>query len=159
MAHVTLISLGSNLGDRLNNLNGALESLRRTPGVTVCEVSRFRETEPVGGPPGQGVFLNAVAMLETDLEPIALLHRLQDIENQFGRERAVRWGARTLDLDLLLFDDQTSGTPELQLPHPRMRTRRFVLEPLVEVAPAAVDPVTGRTFAEILAELIATSSE
>jgi 2-amino-4-hydroxy-6-hydroxymethyldihydropteridine diphosphokinase len=103
------------------------------------------------------MFLNAVALLETDLEPLSLLHVLQEIETRFGRERTVRWGERTLDLDLLLFDNRIIDTPELCLPHPRMRTRRFVLEPLVEVAPGAVDPVTGRPFSAILADLIRSS--
>jgi 2-amino-4-hydroxy-6-hydroxymethyldihydropteridine diphosphokinase len=103
------------------------------------------------------MFLNAVAWLETDLEPVPLLHILQEIENRFGRQRKVRWGERTLDLDLLLFDGRIIDTPELCLPHPRMRTRRFVLAPLVEVAPEVVDPETSRPFAAILAELIASS--
>lgn len=150
-----LIALGSNLGDRRANLNGAIAALGQTPGVAVEKISSFHETEPVGGPPGQGMFLNAVAMLQTDLEPLALLGVLQDLEAQFGRKRTVRWGERTLDLDLLVFDDRILDTPELCLPHPRMRTRRFVLEPLLEVAPAMVDPVTQRPFAAILADLSA----
>jgi 2-amino-4-hydroxy-6-hydroxymethyldihydropteridine diphosphokinase len=157
MRSVALIGLGSNLGDRVANLEGAIATLNQVSGITVRQVSSFHETEPVGGPPGQGMFLNAAAQLETDLEPLALLHVLQEIEARFGRQRTVRWGERTLDLDLLLFDDQVIDTPELCLPHERMRTRRFVLEPLVEVAPRAVDPVTRRPFAEILAELIRSS--
>jgi 2-amino-4-hydroxy-6-hydroxymethyldihydropteridine diphosphokinase len=152
-----LIGLGSNLGDRVANLEGSIAALNQVSGITVRQVSSFRETEPVGGPPGQGMFLNAVAQLETDLDPLALLHVLQEIEARFGRQRTVRWGERTLDLDLLLFDDRIIDTPELCLPHPRMRTRRFVLEPLVEVTPRAVDPATSRPFAEILAELIRNS--
>ena len=135
MHSLALIGLGSNLGDRPANLNGAISALGQVPGITVRQVSSFHETEPVGGPPGQGMFLNAVAVLETDLEPLPLLHVLQEIEARFGRQRTVRWGERTLDLDLLLFDDRIIDTPELCVPHPRMRTRRFVLEPLVEVAP------------------------
>ncbi len=152
-----LVALGSNLGDRLANLNGAIAALDRTPGVAVRQVSSFHETEPVGGPLGQGMFLNAVALLETALEPLALLGELQKIEAKFGRERTVHWGERTLDLDLLLFEDRIIETRELCVPHPRMRERRFVLEPLVEVVPAAVDPVTRRPFAAILADLIASS--
>jgi 2-amino-4-hydroxy-6-hydroxymethyldihydropteridine diphosphokinase len=148
-----LVGLGSNLGDRAANLDGAIVALNQVSGITVRQVSSFHETEPVGGPAGQGMFLNAVALLETDLEPLALLHVLQEIEARFGRQRTIRWGERTLDLDLLLFDDQIIDTPELCLPHPRMRTRRFVLEPLLEVVPRAVDPATSRPFAEILAEL------
>ncbi len=154
MQSVALIGLGSNLGDRLANLRGAIAALGHMPGVRVREVSSFHETEPVGGPPGQGMFLNAVAVVETELEPLPLLLALRGIETQFGRERTVHWGERTLDLDLLLFDDRIIDTPELCVPHPRMCTRRFVLEPLVEVAAAAIDPVTRRPFAAILADLI-----
>jgi 2-amino-4-hydroxy-6-hydroxymethyldihydropteridine diphosphokinase len=157
MSSFALIGLGSNLGDRPTNLNGAISALGWVPGVKVRLVSSFHETEPVGGPPGQGLFLNAVALLETDLEPLPLLHVLQEIESRFGRQRTVRWGERTLDLDLLLFDDRIINTPELSLPHPRMRTRKFVLSPLAEVAPGAVDPVSGRPFAVILADLIRSS--
>jgi 2-amino-4-hydroxy-6-hydroxymethyldihydropteridine diphosphokinase len=147
------VGLGSNLGDRAAQIDGAIAALGRAAGVIVRRVSSLYETEPLGGPPCQGMFLNAVAQLETELEPIELLRVLQRIEAQFGRERTVRWGERTLDLDLLLFEDRIIETPELSVPHPRMRGRRFVLEPLVEVAPAAVDPETGRAFAATLAEL------
>jgi 2-amino-4-hydroxy-6-hydroxymethyldihydropteridine diphosphokinase len=157
MSSLALIGLGSNLGDRPANLSGAISALGEVPGISVIQVSTFHETEPVGGPPGQGLFLNAVALIETDLEPLPLLHVLHEIEFRFGRQRTVRWGERTLDLDLLLFDDRVIDTPELCVPHPRMRTRRFVLEPLVEIAPAAVDPVTGRPFTAILADLIRSS--
>jgi 2-amino-4-hydroxy-6-hydroxymethyldihydropteridine diphosphokinase len=157
MRSLALIGLGSNLGDRPASLRGAISALGHVPGIMVRQVSSFHETEPVGGPPGQGMFLNAVALLETDLEPLPLLHVLQEIESRFGRQRTIRWGERTLDLDLLLFDNRIIDTPELCLPHPRMRTRRFVLEPLVEVAPGAVDPVTGRPFSAILADLIRSS--
>ena len=88
------------------------------------------------------MFLNAAAVLETTLDPFGLLHVLQEIEERFGRVRTVRWGERTLDLDLLLFDDRIVDTPELTIPHPRLAERRFVLEPLAEIAPEAVDPVT-----------------
>ena len=97
-------------------------------------------------------------MLETDLEPVPLLRVLQEIEQRFGRQRTVRWGERTLDLDLLLFGGLVIDNPELCVPHPRMRMRRFVLEPLVEVAPAAIDPVSKRSFAAILADLIRSSA-
>ncbi len=153
MSSLALIGLGSNVGDRRAALEGAIAALNRTPGVSVRKVSSFHETEPVGGPPGQGKYLNAAAVLETTIDPMAVLRLLQEIEAQFGRVRTVRWGERTLDLDLLLFDDRIIDTPELVVPHPRYATRRFVLEPLAEIAPEAVDPVTKQTVAERLADL------
>jgi len=153
MPFLAYIGLGSNLGDRRGALERAIAALSAAPGVIVQRVSSFHETEPVGGPPGQGMFLNAAAVLETTLDPLRLLHVLQEIEAQSGRRRTVRWGERTLDLDLLLYADQIVEQPELTIPHPRLSVRRFVLEPLVEVAPEAVDPVTKRTIAELLADL------
>jgi 2-amino-4-hydroxy-6-hydroxymethyldihydropteridine diphosphokinase len=153
MPSLALIGLGSNLGDRRATLTGAITALGQTPGVVVQTVSSFHETEPVGGPVGQGNFLNAAAALDTMLDPFRILQVLQEIETRFGRVRTVPWGERTLDLDLLLFGDWIIDTPLLRLPHPRYTTRRFVLEPLVEIAPAAVDPVTSRTVAELLANL------
>jgi 2-amino-4-hydroxy-6-hydroxymethyldihydropteridine diphosphokinase len=153
MSSLALIGLGSNLGDRQATLEGAIAALGTTPGVVIRNVSSFHETEPVGGPPGQGMFLNAAAALETTLDPFQLLRLLEEVETRFGRVRAVLWGERTVDLDLLLFGDWIIDTPRLRVPHPRFTIRRFVLEPLVEIAPAAVDPVTKRTVAEILATL------
>jgi 2-amino-4-hydroxy-6-hydroxymethyldihydropteridine diphosphokinase len=150
---LALIGLGSNLGDREATLRGAIAALGNSPGVVVRSVSSFHETEPIGGPAGQGMFLNAAAVLETTLDPLELLKILQAIEARFGRVRTVHWGERTLDLDLLLYGDQIIDTPELSVPHLRFTTRRFVLEPLAEVAPIAIDPVTKRTIAEILREL------
>ena len=153
-----LIGLGSNRGDRRATLEGAIAALAETPGILVRKVSTFHETEPVGGPPMQGRYLNAAAVLETSLDPFAMLTVLQAIEARFGRVRTVRWGERTLDLDLLLFGDRIIDTPELVVPHPRFSTRRFVLEPLAEVAPEAVDPVRKRTVRELLADLDFESS-
>ena len=153
MASLALIGLGSNLGDRGALLEAAIGALSDTPGIEVRRVSAFHETEPVGGPPGQGPYLNAAAALETTLAPEELLWVLQSIEVRFGRARTVRWGARTLDLDLLLFGDRILETAELTVPHPRLAERRFVLEPLVEVAPDAVEPRTDRTISELLVEL------
>jgi 2-amino-4-hydroxy-6-hydroxymethyldihydropteridine diphosphokinase len=150
---LALIGLGSNLGDRQATLEGALAALGNKPDVAIRKVSSFHETQPVGGPPGQRMFLNAAAALDTTLDPFQLLAALQEIEDQFGRVRTVRWGQRTLDLDLLLFGDRIIDTPRLTVPHPRFATRRFVLEPLVEIGPEAIDPVTKRTIVEILADL------
>ncbi len=147
------IGLGSNLGDRRQTLEGAIRALSQVLGVVVKQVSSFLETEPVGGPAGQGMYLNAAAMLETTLDPFELLRVLQQVEAQFGRARTVRWGARTLDLDLLLYEDRIIDTPELKVPHPRLASRRFVLEPLAEIAARAVEPVSKRTIAELLLDL------
>ncbi len=148
-----MIGLGSNLGDRRSNLEAALAALDSRPEIRVVRVSAFLETEPVGGPPGQGAYLNAAAELETTLEPSALLCVLQKIEARFGRVRTVRWGERTLDLDLLLYDDLVLDSPELTVPHPRMADRRFVLEPLAEIAPDAPVLGSGRTVADLLRRL------
>lgn len=148
-----LIGLGSNLGDRRATLDGAVAALATCPEIEIIRVSGFLETEPVGGPPGQGLYLNAAVELETTLDPIGLLRVLQEVEGRFGRVRSVRWGERTLDLDLLLFDDLVLESPVLAVPHPRMTGRRFVLEPLAEIAPTTVVPGTGRTVAQWLNDL------
>ena len=147
------ISLGSNLGDRHAILEAALRLLDQTSGVVVSQVSSFRETQPVGGPSGQGVFLNAAARLGTTLTPRELLGVTQGIENQLGRVRTVRWGERTLDIDLLIFGTKFVDEPDLKLPHPRLAIRRFVLEPMAEIAPQIVDTITRRTISDLIENL------
>jgi 2-amino-4-hydroxy-6-hydroxymethyldihydropteridine diphosphokinase len=148
-----LIGLGSNLGDRKTILEAAITALAETPGVDVRAVSTFHETSPVGGPEGQGAFLNAAAMLATTLDAEPLLDVLNGVEERAKRVRTVRWGARTLDLDLLLFGESVVRTRRLTIPHPRMALRRFVLAPAHEIAPSAIDPMTTRTIAELLANI------
>jgi 2-amino-4-hydroxy-6-hydroxymethyldihydropteridine diphosphokinase len=132
------LGLGSNIGDRLSYLQLAVDALAHVPGVRVTAVSRVYETAPVGGPP-QDPYLNAVVAIETILFEEELLHRCQEIEQLAARERAERWGPRTLDVDILLVDDTTIDSPDLTLPHPRMWERGFVLAPLRDVAPELVD--------------------
>jgi 2-amino-4-hydroxy-6-hydroxymethyldihydropteridine diphosphokinase len=132
------LALGSNLGDRLASLQLGVDSLARVPGVVLVAVSRVYETAPVGGPP-QGAYLNAVVAIDTSLDPVELLHRCQRVEEIAARERAERWGPRTLDVDVLLIDGTRVDSPDLTIPHPRMWERGFVLAPLRDVAPELVD--------------------
>ena len=130
-----VIALGSNLGDRKATLDDAVDQLRKI--ITITKVSTFIETDPVGGP-DQPNYLNAVVIGESDLEPADLLAKMLAIENEAGRTREVRWGARTLDLDLIVAGDTVMDTEFLTLPHPRAHERRFVLDPWLEVDPEAI---------------------
>lgn len=133
------VALGSNLGDRERHIRAALEELAEAGDVRVIRCSALHETEPVGGPAGQGPYLNAVAEVDTALPPRELLNRLLAVEARHGRRRAERCGSRTLDLDLLLYRERVIDEPELTVPHPRMWERAFVMEPLAEIrAPGAV---------------------
>lgn len=147
------IGLGSNQGDRLKNLEEAQTALRCLPRTTLVATSSWHMTRPVGGPPGQGDYLNAVAGLATTLEPEELLAELQQIEQASGRVRGLRWAERPLDLDLLLYDGVVSASTHLILPHPRMAFRRFVLSPFAEIAPWVRHPTTGMTIDALLAHI------
>jgi len=123
------------------------------PGVTLTRASAFHNSAPIGGPPDQPDYLNAVAEIETDLEPEELLAKLQEIENTLGRERKERHGPRTIDLDIILMGETTVDGPTLTIPHPLMHQREFVLEPLCELAPDARHPLLQRTAEELLTGL------
>ena len=154
-SHVSprLVGLGSNLGDRVAILSAALASLGNTPGTIVRATSSWHQTSPVGGPSDQPAFLNAAALLETSLAPEALLDALQYIEAVSGRRREAHWGPRTLDLDLLLYDDQVIESPRLVVPHPWLVVRRFALAPAAEIAPDWLHPVVGWPLQRLLAHL------
>jgi 2-amino-4-hydroxy-6-hydroxymethyldihydropteridine diphosphokinase len=149
----TLIALGANLGDRQGNLQRAIAMLDRPPTQRVVAHSRWFSTAPIGGPAGQAEFVNAAARVETSLSPLQLLAAVREIEAELGRQRRERWAARCVDLDLLLFDDLILKTPELELPHPRMAFRRFVLEPAADVAADLLHPVIGWTIGQLLTHL------
>lgn len=144
------LSLGSNLGDRAAYLREAVRMLSRLPETRLLAASRVLETPP-WGKTDQPAFLNMAVALETGLAPEALLEAVHAIEEALGRQRSEHWGPRTLDIDLLYFEGEERHTPTLQLPHPYLTQRRFVLEPLADIAPALC--VGGKTVREWLDEL------
>ena len=147
------VGVGSNEGDRLALISQAVKTLALVPQIQIVQMAVITETEPVGGPP-QGPYLNTVVEVETTLTPQVLLERLQEIERVFGRSAsAERWSPRTMDLDLLSYEDRIVQDAQLTLPHPRLHERRFVLEPLAQLAPDWVHPVLRKTVRELLAAL------
>ena len=142
------IALGSNLGDSRAIVNAAIEKLAKTPAIVVDAYSHPYQTVAVGPP--QPDYINVCALLSTTLPPLTLLQTLLAIEAQFGRVRRERWGPRTLDLDLLLYGDRVVDLPQLQIPHPRMRDRAFVLVPLAEIAPNWIEPVSGQAIRDLV---------
>ncbi len=158
-----LLALGSNLGDREATLRSALEALHATSGIRTVSASSWHRSQPVIGVPNeQQAFLNGAVLVHTTQKPLALLESLQKIENTHGRARfsgragfseQKRWPPRTLDIDLLLYENQILKSPQLTIPHPRMSFRRFVLEPAVEIAPERVHPSLGWTLRQLLTHL------
>ncbi len=142
------VGLGSNLGDRAENLQSALSRLADVPTISITQVSSLYETAPVGVT-AQPDFLNAVAALETSLPARDLLDVFLHLENKIGRVRTFRWGPRVIDLDLLLYGQEQIALPSLTVPHPRLRERAFVLAPLAEIAPQLIVPGEAKTVKEL----------
>jgi len=150
--HQAYIGFGSNLGNRLNNCRNAIGALGALPLCSLLKTSSFYETSPVGLVE-QPAFINGVVLLETSEDAHWLLRQMLEIENIYGRIRTLKWGPRSIDLDLLFFDDQIINTPELSVPHPFLHERRFVLEPLNEMAPGFRHPSLGKSVADLLHDL------
>lgn len=147
------IAVGANLGEREKTIRMALDRLDMSEGISVGKVSRLIETPAIGGPTNSPPFLNGAAELRTTLGSHALLHRMLEIEKELGRDRRIKWEPRTIDLDLLLHADHIISSDELVVPHPLMHERRFVLEPLAEIAPDLVHPVLQMSIKGLLESL------
>ncbi len=147
------IALGSNLGNSLDILENSLTVLANIPGIEIKITSSWYQTKPVGNVDPQPDYLNGCAILKVAQNPTELLTILHAVEVQFGRVRREKWSARTLDLDLLLYDDLILDSPNLTIPHPRMHQRAFVLVPLAEIAPNWIEPVSGVTIAKLVQSL------
>ena len=154
MSHLAYIALGSNLGDRNAHIAAAIDQLGDHDNIAVLKTSSIYETQPVGGPPQQPDYLNAVVAVQTTLGALDLFECLRQIEENLHRQRSLRWGPRTIDLDLLLYDQDIIDKPDLAVPHPRMHQRRFVMEPLTQIAPHVLHPILKRTAGRILQELM-----
>jgi 2-amino-4-hydroxy-6-hydroxymethyldihydropteridine diphosphokinase len=144
-----LISLGANLGDPLSSMKQALYWLTKSFGDAAVRASRFYRTPAIGGPENQQEFLNAVVAVETLQSPWDVWHVIRDIEQRMGRTRQLRWEARAIDIDVLLYEDQRIWTPHFKVPHPRMAMRRFVLQPAMEIAADWLEPVSGWTIQQL----------
>lgn len=144
---IVYIGIGSNLGDREENCERAIKLLIKN-GITVTKRSSMIETEP-WGVKEQPKFINMAVELETCLKPDELLHLLKNIEGEVGRSTTTRWGPRVIDLDILLYNDLIMKTPELEIPHPGIKEREFVLKPLAEIAPGKIHPVLQKTIKDL----------
>ncbi len=143
------LGLGSNLGNRLAFLRGGRDTLVSQPGIELIQTSGVYETEAVGGPPDNPLFLNTVLEIQTSLEARQLLEACLAVEDEFGRSRPVRWAPRTLDMDILFYADQVICEERLTIPHPRLQERDFVLAPMLEIAPDFKHPLLDRTITEL----------
>lgn len=144
------IAFGSNLGDREKYIETAIESIAGHNSIELVKRATTIETPPLGGPAGQGDYLNTVIEIKTSLEVLELLNFCQDIEELLGRKRDIPWGPRTIDIDILLFEDMVINKPLIKIPHPEMHKRKFVLQPLAEIAPDVIHPVLKKTAKELL---------
>ncbi len=149
----SILAIGSNLGDRHAHMHHALSRIRNLSAISLDTASTLYETAPVGGPDDQGAYLNAAVLVQTELSALDLLAAVRAIEAERQRERVIRWGPRTLDIDVLTFGDAIRDDPVLTLPHPRMHERRFVMVPVCDVAPDTIHPRLGRTMRDLLAYL------
>ena len=155
MSRTIFLALGTNLGDRAENLNAALDLLEKSSAI---QKSSIYETPPWGYT-DQPAFLNMAVKTETDLPPLELLSWLKNLEVRIGREKSFRWGPRLIDLDILFYDDIIFESENLTIPHPRLHERAFVLVPLAEIAPEFLHPVLKKTVSQLLAEIDSTGIE
>ncbi len=146
------LGVGSNLGDRSEYIQRALSELKQNRDIQFVQSSEMYETDPVGGPDGQGKYLNVVWQLETQLSPDNLLSNLLRVEQALGRERSEKNSPRTIDLDILFYDDQILNTPSLKIPHPRLHERAFVLKPLCDLIPERKHPVLQRSLRDLMSQ-------
>ena len=152
MGHIAYIGIGSNLGDKLKHCEKAISEISRIDRHKLLAKSSLFKTQPIGHT-SQDWFVNAVIKIETDLEPPELFRTLKTIESRLGRTKTFRWGPRTIDLDLLFFDDIEIHTEELEIPHPQIQNRQFVLVPLAEIDRHLIHPVFKKTILELLNNL------
>ena len=150
--YAAYIGFGSNIGDRLVHIQNAIHALSKTEGITLQKISSLYKTDPVGYEK-QAQFLNGVAVIQTSLSPLSLLHTLKDIETTIGRKHRMRWGPREIDLDILIYGDLCVQTEKLVVPHPEMHLRGFVLVPLAELAPDLEHPVFQESIQTLLNHL------
>ncbi len=147
------LGLGSNLGNRLAFLRGGRDLLTNRPDIDLVKASGVYETEAIGGPADNPLFLNTVLKVQTSLDPMALLEACLAVEDEFGRSRPVRWAPRTLDIDILFYNDLVLTEEHLTTPHPRLQERAFVLAPMMELAPGLKHPLLDRTIAELATDI------
>ncbi|MGQ9647020.1 MAG: 2-amino-4-hydroxy-6-hydroxymethyldihydropteridine diphosphokinase [Thermodesulfobacteriota bacterium] len=152
MRHIAYIGIGSNLGDKVDQCESAIAEILKVDQNKLLAKSSYFKTKPVGYA-DQGWFINGAIKIETELEPLQLLRNLKRIESQLGRQETVRWGPRTIDLDILFFDDRAIRTDELQIPHPLAQERQFVLVPLAEIDPGLIHPVLRKSIGELLDDI------